>query len=341
MNTERLIVTPPPHLSDPQTVAHAMRDVIISLLPVTLTSVYFYRLNALFLIAVCVATAVISDVVIRRVMGKSPTIRDGSAVVTGLLVALCFSPTGAWSWWTAALATFIGIAVAKEMMGGLGFNHFNPALFGRASVIVLAPLFVLLNPEFSELAVRFPMPDAISTATPMALLKQGTLGTAYYRLFVANAGGALAETSALAVILGGLYLYRRGHICWRIPVSVVGTVMVLTGLLGRDPVVHALAGGLLFGGVFMATDWVTSPVTKKGKILFGTGIGVVVVIFRLFLGPVEGVAFGILIMNGFVPSIDAVTRRLRFGETPAAATPVKQPVAAAVPVKQPLTSSSK
>jgi len=324
VNTERLIVTPPPHLADPQTVAGAMRDVMISLLPVTLTSVYFYRLNALFLIGVCVVTAVITDVVIRRTMGKGPTIRDGSAIVTGLLVALCLSPTGAWSWWTAALATFIGIAVAKEMMGGIGFNRFNPALFGRASLILLAPLFVLLNPEFSELAVRFPMPDAISTATPMALLKQGALGTAYYKLFVANAGGALGETSALAVILGGVYLYVKGHICWRIPVSVVGTVVLLTGLLGRDPIVHALAGGLLFGGVFMATDWVTSPVTDKGKILFGMGIGVLVVIFRLFLGPVEGVAFAILIMNGLVPTIDDFTRRLRFGEVPATAVGVKQ-----------------
>ncbi len=327
MNTEKLIVTPPPHLTDPQTVAGAMRDVMIALLPVTLTAIYFYRLNAAFLIGVCVATAVITDWVIRRTMGKSATIRDCSAIVTGWLIALCFSPTAAGSWWTAVAATFVGIAVAKEMMGGLGFNRFNPALFGRASLIVFAPLFVLLNPQFSGLAVRFAMPDAISSATPMALLKQGTLGTSYLKFFVANAGGALGETSALAVILGGLYLFYRGHICWRIPASMVGSVVVLTALLGRDPVAHALVGGLLFGAVFMATDWVTSPVTDKGKIIYGTVIGVLVVVFRLFLGPVEGVAFAILIMNGFVPSIDLFTRQLRFGEVPAAAAAVKAPVA--------------
>jgi len=316
---ETLIVSPPPHIKSGVTVPTAMRDVLIALLPVTLTSVYFYRLNAVFIVAVCLAAAALTDLTIRRILGRPSSVSDGSALVTGWLVALCFSPTGAWSWWTAAAATFIGVGLAKEMMGGLGFNRYNPALFGRACVIILAPLFVLLNPEFSELAVRFPMPDAISTATPMALLKQGMQGPAYLRLFLANAGGALGETSALALILGGVYLYLRGHICWRIPVSLVGTVVALTAILGRDPVVHALAGGLLLGAIFMATDWVTSPVTDQGKIVFGVAIGVLVVVFRLFLGPVEGVAFSILIMNGFVPLIDGALRRLKFGEVRGAA----------------------
>lgn len=327
MNPDKLIVTAPPHLTSADTVRRAMIDVLIALLPVTLTSIYFYRLNAVFLIVVCMITAVITDVMARRLMGKPPTVNDFSALVTGLMVALCFSPTSA-AWWTAIAATVLGIAVAKELMGGLGFNRFNPALFGRAAVIVLAPMFVLLNPQFSGLAVRFPMPDAISQATPMALLKLGQMGPGYWSLFVANAGGALAETSALAVIIGGVYLYIRGHICWHIPASVLGTVMALTGLFGHDPIMHALAGGVMFCSVFMATDWVTSPVSKQGKVMYGVLIGIVIVIFRLFLGPVEGVAFAILIVNGFVPTIDMVTRRLRFGEAPARPAQVKQTVSA-------------
>jgi len=311
MTPEKFIVTPPPHIKSKDTVQRAMWDVFTALSLVTITSLYFYRLNALLLILVCMVTAALTDVIVRAALGKKNSLRDGSALLTGLFVALCFSPTT--SWWLAILATFIGVGIAKELMGGLGWNRFNPALFGRVSVIVLGSVFVLVNP-LAGWAVRFPMVDAVSGATPMALLKQG-LPIPYGALFFANPGGSLGETSALALILGGLYLYYRGHICWRIPVSTVGTVFVLTAIFGRNPLLHVLAGGLLLGAIFMATDWVTSPVTHKGKIIYGVCIGILVTVFRLYMGPVEGVAFSILIMNFFVPTIDKATHRLRFGET--------------------------
>ncbi|MFO8059482.1 MAG: RnfABCDGE type electron transport complex subunit D [Bacillota bacterium] len=315
MTTEQFIVTPPPHLKEKDTVSSAMRDVGIALIPVSVTALYFFRLNALFLMVVCLLAAAITDIVVRALRGRHNSLRDGSALLTGFLVALTYSPTG--SWWLAVLATVIGVGLAKELMGGLGWNRFNPALFGRVSIIILGPLFVLLNREFAGLAVRFPMVDAITQATPMALLKQGLPGPGYLSLFLANAGGALGETSALALLLGGAYLLYRGHISWRTPVSCIAAVFVLTAVFGRDPLFHVLAGGLLLGAIFMATDWVTSPITERGQIIYGVSIGVLVVVFRLFLAPVEGVAFSILIMNAFVPMIDKATRRLTFGEVPA------------------------
>ncbi len=310
MSTERFIVTPPPHLKEKVTVQSAMRDVWIALIPIGLTALYFYRLNALLLVLVCLATAAITDVAVRAALHKPHSLKDGSALLTGYLVALCFSPTA--SWFLAVVATFMGVGVAKELMGGLGWNRFNPALFGRVSVIVLGSVLMLVNP-IAGWAVRFPMVDIVSGATPMALLKQG-LPIDWVSLFFAYPGGALGETSALALILGGIYLYYKGHIGWRIPVSTVVTVFVLTAIFGRNPLLHVLAGGLLLGAIFMATDWVTSPVTDKGKLVYGICIGVLVTVFRLYLGPVEGVAFSILIMNFFVPSIDRATRRPRFGE---------------------------
>ena len=170
MSTERFIVTPPPHLKEKVTVQSAMRDVWIALIPIGLTALYFYRLNALLLVLVCLATAAITDVAVRAALHKPHSLKDGSALLTGYLVALCFSPTA--SWFLAVVATFMGVGVAKELMGGLGWNRFNPALFGRVSVIVLGSVLMLVNP-IAGWAVRFPMVDIVSGATPMALLKQG------------------------------------------------------------------------------------------------------------------------------------------------------------------------
>ena len=323
----RLFVAPSPHLRSGDKVSGAMRDVIIALLPITIVAIALFKLYAVFLIAVCLVTAALTELIFRKVMGKQATLYDGSAILTGLLVALCFS--AGTPWWTAALATFIGVGVAKELVGGLGWNRFNPALFGRVSVILLVPVFQYITGFFAPLRQYFgainPLDlqtgavDTVTTATPLALLAQGEAGN-IGSLFLFHQGGGLGESSALALILGGLYLVFRKHITLHIPVAIIVPVLVL-GLLDTGgagamaPIAHVLTGGVLLGAFFMATDWVTSPINTSGKIIFGLCIGVLIMVFRLWLAPVEGTAFAILIMNAFVPAIDKATRRLTFGAT--------------------------
>ncbi len=308
--TQGLIVSSAPHLKGDMTTSKAMKDVILALVPVTLVAVYFFQTYALFLVAVCLLTAAATEVLFRKLMKKKPTLYDGSAILTGLLVALCFSATTAW--WMAALATFIAIGVAKELMGGLGWNRFNPALFGRVALIVLAPLFVPFNAAFSVWSPNLGLVDTVSQATPLAMLQQGMTMPALGQLFAWYPGGAMAEVSALAVLLGGLYLVYKKHIKWHIPLSIIGTVFVLTLVAGQNPFYHVVTGGIMLGAFFMATDWVTSPITDNGKIYFGVAIGVLIVFFRLGLAATEGVGFSILIMNAFVPMIEKATRRASF-----------------------------
>lgn len=307
-----LTLSSSPHLRSSDTVPNAMRDVLFALCPVTLVSIFFFKLHAVFLILVCLAAAALSELLFRKAMGKPSSLHDGSAMVTGLLVALCFGPATAW--WTAALSTFIAVGIAKEFMGGLGWNRFNPALFGRVSVIMLVPVFGYLSSIFVRLRPALGEIDMITQATPLALLKQGAGLPGLFNLFVAHPGGALGETSALALILGGVYLLYKKHITWEIPGAMIIAVFVVALLFGQNPLYHVLAGGVLIGAFFMATDWVTSPITAKGKMIFGAAIGILVVIFRVGLGPTEGTAFSILIMNAFVPYIDRVTKRPKFGE---------------------------
>ncbi len=313
-------VIDPPHLSSGETVSGAMRDTMLALLPITLVSIYFYRMNAVFLIAVCLVASALVDLVARRIKGRRSSIRDLSVLVTGLILALCFSPLT--QWWTAVFATILAVGIAKEWMGGLGWNRFNPAAFGRAGVIILAPVTIALNRWFSGLGVRFPMSqevvDSVTGATPLAMIATGQ-DLPHMRLLLAYpGGGGLAETSALALLLGGAYLLYRKHITWHIPASILATVLVFTTIVGHNPFDHLLSGGLMLGALFMATDWVTSPITNPGRIIFGVMIGLLTVVFRVFLGPTEGVAFAILIMNAFVPVIDGLTRRGVFGTANAA-----------------------
>ncbi len=322
----RLAVTPSPHLHSEERVPQAMRDVIIALLPISIVSIILYQLYAVFLIAVCLLTAVATELIFRKAMNKKPTLHDGSALVTGLLVALCFAPGT--PWWTAVLATFIGIGIAKELVGGLGWNRFNPALFGRVSVILLIPVFHYLSDIFTPLRPYLGSIDTVTQATPLALLGQGENLPSLWQVFFAHQGGGLGETSALFLILGGLFLFRKGHITLHTPLAIIATAFVL-GFFAiptvgwAAPLYHVMTGGIMLGAFFMATDWVTSPITPKGKVIFGICIGVLLMVFR-FLSPTEGVAFAILIMNAFVPLIDRYTKRPRFGE-------VTEKAAAAMP----------
>jgi Na+-translocating ferredoxin:NAD+ oxidoreductase subunit D len=308
----KLTVSSSPHLRMPATVSHAMRDVIIALMPVTLVSIFLFRYYAVFLIAVCLVTAALTEILFRKILNKPVTLHDGSALVTGLFVAMLFAPATAW--WTAALATFIGVGVAKELMGGLGWNRFNPALFGRLTVIMIYPLFYYVTEAFAPLRPYFGPIDAVTQGTPLAQMIQGVNLPPLSQLFFAYPGGSLSETSALALLAGGVFLIIRKHITWLTPAAIIGTVAIMAVIMGENPLYHIIAGGVIIGAFFMATDWVTSPITPKGKVIFGVAIGILLMLFRVPLAPTEGMAFSILIMNFFVPLIDLKTKRPKFGE---------------------------
>jgi electron transport complex protein RnfD len=229
---------------------------------------------------------------------------DGSALITGFLLALTLPPT--FPLWMAAVGVIFAIAVAKEIFGGLGYNIFNPALSGRAFLTACFPK------EMTEWVRPF---DAITSPTPLNkgfVWHNGKMAL-YKSLFIGNIGGSLGETSALLILIGGILLLVLKIIDWRIPLSYLGTVFFLIFLLGMDPIFHVLAGGLMLGAFFMATDYVTSPITDKGRVIFGVGAGILTVIIRLFGGMPEGVCFSILLMNAFTPLIDKYVKPRPFG----------------------------
>ncbi len=315
MHMSKPVYTPPPHLKEEATVSNAMRDVMIALIPIVLVAVYFFGLPALFTIVVCLAAAALTELIFRKAMSKKPALNDYSALLTGLLVALLFPATT--PWWEAALATFIAVGIVKELMGGLGWNRFNPALLGRVSVFLIPGLYAWINTQFAGLQPAFGSVDVVTQATPLAMMHQGMELPSYLQLFLANPGGAMGEVSPLALLLGGAFLVYKKHINWKLPAVIIGVVLLLSLVLmpvtGVDPLQYILTGGLFLGAIFMATDWVTSPITAKGKIIFGICIGVLIVVFR-GIGPVEGVAFAILIMNAFVPLIERATKHPSFSD---------------------------
>lgn len=305
-----LLVTSSPHMESPDSVPGAMRDVLIALSPALAAAIYFYRLPALLVIAACVGSACAAELICLKVR-KREAPREWSAIVTGLLLAFCLPPT--LPVWMAALGAIFAIVIAKHLFGGLGHNIFNPSLIGRAFLLASFPVAMTgwVNPL-----------DGVSTASPLGIIKEAAGGNlpTIGQLFVGNVSGSLGETSALAILLGGGYLLYRGHIDWRIPGTFLGTVFVLTSIVAAVkgegmsyPVFHLFAGGLLLGAFFMATDWVTSPVTKLGRIIFGAGCGGLVVLIRLKGGYPEGVAYSILLMNVATPLIDRFTKATVFG----------------------------
>ncbi len=336
---KRLIVSAPPHIKTQADTSSAMRDVVISLIPALLASIYFFGLNALLVIVSCIIAAILTEIGMRKIFGKKPTIWDGSAVVTGILLA--FTLPAAIPWWIAAIGAFIAIAIAKEVFGGLGSNIFNPALVGRAFLLSswgvfmttwLKPLFwktigVLnfITPGFEEHNLKLfnvqgkAVVDTITQATPLAIVKQGLdlQIPSNIELFLGSRAGSLGETSVLALLIGAAYLLYKGHIEWRIPGSFIGSVFALSWILGRDPVFSIITGGLILGAFFMATDWVTSPITEKGKLIFGFGAGLLVVLIRQYGGFPEGVCYSILLMNAATPLIDRYTKPTKFGEVSA------------------------
>jgi Na+-translocating ferredoxin:NAD+ oxidoreductase subunit D len=319
---QKFVVTPSPHIKSDDTVSNAMRDVFIALMPVTLVSIYFFRFYAVLTIVVCLVTAVLTELLFKKLMHKQPQLHDWSALLTGLFVALLFQATT--PWYKAAIATFIAVGIAKELAGGLGWNRFNPALFGRVALIFLAPLYAYVNEWFTPLAIHLGPLDTITQATPLAMMRAGLAMPPISQLFFAFPAGALSEVSPFALLLGAAYLFYKKHIGWRIPVSILGTMIVLNLIFGENPILHLVTGGIMIGAFFMATDWVTSPMTDKGKIIYGVAIGALIVLFRVGFMITEGVAYSILIMNAFVPLIERATSRPQFGKIKAVAVPMAE-----------------
>ncbi|MFW5885451.1 MAG: RnfABCDGE type electron transport complex subunit D [Halanaerobium sp.] len=300
MNNE-LIVTSSPHVRARDSVQKIMWSVVIALLPAVFAAVYFFKARAISVILTAVAGAVLTEYTFQKIRNKKITIKDGSAVVTGLLLALTLPPSI--PLWTAFFGSVVAIGLGKQVFGGIGQNPFNPALVGRAFLTAAYPVLMTTWTV-----------DGVSTATPLSQMKMDGIATDSWNLFVGQIGGSLGETSALALLLGFSYLLYKGYVNWRIPLAMVGTVFLGTFAFGADPIFHIFAGGLMLGALFMATDMVSSPTTKLGRWIFGIGAGLLVVIIRLWGGYPEGVMYSILLMNTAVPLINRYTRPRSLGE---------------------------
>ncbi len=310
-----LMVTAAPHVRDRRKTSHIMRDVLISLTPATIGSLVIFSFgHPLGVIIVSVISSVIAEYIGNFFFRKKSTLNDLSAGVTGLLLALVLPPSS--PYWMVVIGAFTGVWLGKIIFGGIGSNPFNPALVGRAVLMVSWPTFMTqwIKPGFIMTISSATPIDSVTTATPLGIVKLqgystligyfGSRANLYKALFLGNVGGSLGETSVLLLLIGGIYLLVRKVIDWRIPVSYIGTVFVLSWLFGRDPIFSILAGGLFLGAFFMATDYSSSPITPKGKIFYGVFIGVLTALIRQFGPYPEGVMFSIIIGNAFVPYFD-------------------------------------
>lgn len=310
----RFVVSSSPHIRANSNTQRIMLDVVIALLPATVAGIYFFGLKAALVILVTILSCVVSEYLTRMILKKESTVLDLSAVVTGLLLALNLPPTI--PPWMAAVGGVVAIVIVKQLFGGLGQNFMNPALVAR---VFLLNAFVKQMTTFVE-----PGPDAISSATPLFQMKEFVKGNEanlaeYGNLFVGNISGCIGETSVAVLLIGAAYLLFRRVIGLEIPVIFVGSVALVTWIFGGqtiftgDWMYHILSGGLMIGAFFMATDYATSPVTFKGRIIMGIGCGVLTAVIRLYTGYPEGVSYAILLMNICVPLIDRYTVPKSFG----------------------------
>jgi electron transport complex protein RnfD len=306
-----------------------MYGVIIALLPALVASLWFFGIGALIITFTSIAACVFFEWLIQKYLLKTrPSVSDGSAAVTGLLLAFNLPtniPLG-----LIIIGAAVAIGIGKMSFGGLGNNPFNPALVGRVFLLISFPVQMTSWPV--PIASRLHYMDAETAATPLSVIKEGVSSgqtisqlmteiPSYINMFLGNMGGSSGEIAGIALILGGIYLLWKKIITWHIPVSIIGTVIIFTGILHlidpsayADPLFHVLAGGVLLGAIFMATDYVTSPMTRQGMLLYGVGIGVITVLIRVFGSYPEGVSFAILIMNAFTPLINRYIKPKRFGE---------------------------
>ena len=306
---KHMVVSVNPHIYAAQTTQTIMRDVLIALCPAVVASVLFFGAQALLVEVVCVAVAVLCEWAFEKITHRDVTVTDCSAAVTGLLLALNL-PAGI-PLWQAVFGSFVAIVVVKQFFGGIGQNFANPAITARVIMLVAfsGAMTTWVPAAFSNAPA-----DAVTAATPLAVISsgEGELPT-LLQMFLGARGGSMGETSCLALLLGFAYLLYRGVISWHTPVAFIGTVLVLTALLGQEPLYQVMAGGLFIGAIFMATDYTTSPPTPAGKLIFGVGCGLLTVIIRVWGNYPEGVSFSILLMNILNPYISSWTRTKPFG----------------------------
>lgn len=322
---EQLIVSSSPHVRSEETTARIMWSVSLALLPATVMGAYFFGPRAIITIALAIIAAVGSEYLYQKALKKKQTINDGSAFLTGLLLGLNLPP--AVPFYIPILGSAVAIVITKQLFGGLGYNVFNPALIGRAFLLVSFPKLMTVWKEPSAAFIQL---DAKTTATPLGILKldgmarlvevYGDTINLYTQLLVGHRAGSIGETSAIALLIGAAFLFYRGYITWHIPVSFLGTAAVIAWVFGGkgalfagDPILHLISGGMILGAFYMATDYVTSPSVKAGQIVFGMGCGFLTMLIRLKGGYPEGVMFAILIMNCFAPLIDRGFKSKVFG----------------------------
>ncbi len=321
----QFIISASPHVHSGTNVTTVMRDVILALMPAVLVGIWYFGFDAFRVLALATLGCMGFEMAMNFALGRKSTIRDLSAVLTGILLAM--NLPSASPWWLVIVGSGVAIILGKAIYGGLGYNPFNPALVARVFLLISFPVQMTRWVVPQGPTTGF---DAATGATPLGAAKEAaSLGTPLssvdlpgnMQLLVGNVGGSFGEVSALALLLGGAYLLYRGIIRWQIPIGFIATVVVITGVAHLaqpdrylSPLVHVLAGGLIIGAFFMATDMVTSPVTRQGMLIFGIGCGVFTSVIRLWGGYPEGVSFAILLMNAITPLIDRYTKPKVFGQ---------------------------
>lgn len=313
-----LIVSPSPHIHGGDSISKNMYGVLIALVPAFLVSLYYFGLGALIVTATSVVACVLFEYLIQKfLMKKEPTVCDGSAILTGVLLA--FNLPSNLPVWIILISALAAIGIGKMSFGGLGNNIFNPALVGRVFLLISFPAQMTMWPEVGQLTAYT---DATTGATVLSLMNEGALDKlpTLVDMLLGKMGGSLGEVSALALLLGLVFMLWKKIITWQIPVSILLTVFVFTGIMHlvnpvqyASPFVHLLSGGLMLGAIFMATDYVTSPMSKNGMLVYGVGIGILTTVIRLFGSYPEGMSFAILIMNAFTPLINSYIKPKHFG----------------------------
>ncbi|MFR6542147.1 MAG: RnfABCDGE type electron transport complex subunit D [Butyricimonas virosa] len=319
-------ISPSPHVHGGDSIEKNMYGVLIALVPTFIFSIVFFGLGAILVTLTSVAACLVFEYVIQKyLMKQRPTIWDGSAIITGVLLA--FNLPSSLPLWIVVIGALVAIGIGKMSFGGLGNNIFNPALVGRVFLLISFPVQMTTWPVPNGFATA----DAVTGATPLALVKEAvkngqavgdtlsSVGITTGNLLLGNIGGSLGEVAAIGLLLGFAYMLIRKIISWHIPVAIFATVIVFSGILNladpaqfAGPVFHLFTGGLMLGAIFMATDYVTSPMTHKGMLIYGVGIGLLTVIIRVFGAYPEGMSFAILIMNGFTPLINRYCKPRRF-----------------------------
>lgn len=317
-----LTISGSPHIHSGLSVKRIMWGVVIAMLPALVVSVYYFGLGAIKVSITAVLACLLFEYVINKYLLKKPnSISDGSAVITGLLLA--FNLPSNLPIWMIIIGAFVAIGIAKMSFGGLGNNPFNPALVARVFMLISFPVNMTSWPVPNPIT-SFSTLDAITGPTPLGIIREGgniSELPSYLNMFIGNMGGSLGEVSALALLIGGIYMLFKKIITWHIPISFIGSAVLFSGILYYvdptkyvDPIFHILAGGMILGAIFMATDMVTSPMTHKGQLIFGIGCGLITILIRVFGSFPEGVSFAILIMNGFTPLINKLVKPKRFGD---------------------------